>query len=64
MRLEAFLAIAGRYDLGTEQDVRGRVHELAARLPGDTPGERLVLAVAALERPGPTAEGLARAAWL
>ena len=27
-------------------------------------GERLVLAVAALERPGDTAEGLARAAWL
>ncbi|HZB75415.1 MAG TPA: AAA family ATPase [Solirubrobacteraceae bacterium] len=64
LRLEAFLAIAGRYDLATERAVRGRVHRVAAGLRGETPGERLVLAVAALEDPGPTAEGLARAAEL
>ena len=64
LRLEAFLAIAGRYDLETERALRGRVHRMAAGLRGETPGERLVLAVAALEDPGPTAEGLARAAEL
>jgi DNA-binding CsgD family transcriptional regulator len=64
LRLEAFLAIAGRYDLATEEATRGRVHAVAAGLRGDTPGERLVLAVAALEDPGPAADGLARAAEL
>jgi tetratricopeptide (TPR) repeat protein len=64
LRLEAFLAIAGRYDLAIERAVRGRVHRVAVGLRGETPGERLVLAVAALEDPGPTAEGLARAARL
>ena len=64
LRLEAFLAIAGRYDLETEHVVRGRVHRLAAGLTGATPGERIVLAVAALEDPGPTAAGLERAARL
>jgi DNA-binding CsgD family transcriptional regulator len=62
--LEAFLAIVGRYDLATEAAVRGRIHRVAAGLEGATPGERLVLAVAAVEDPGPTAAGLARAARL
>jgi hypothetical protein len=55
--LEAALATAGRYDLATEGAVRGRVHRLAAGLSGATAGERIVLAVAALEDPGPSAAG-------
>ena len=62
LNLEAFLAIAGRYDLGTESRTRGRVHAVAATLTGATPGERLVRSVAALEAPGPAAADLARAA--
>ncbi|MGD9695223.1 MAG: AAA family ATPase [Thermoleophilia bacterium] len=64
LRLEALLGVAGRYDLSTEERVRGRVRRLAAGLAGDTVGERLVRSVAALEAPGPTAAGLADAARL
>lgn len=64
LHLEAYLAIAGRYDLATERAVRGRVRKLAATLTGSTTGERLVLAVAALEAPGVGAGGLAHAAEL
>jgi DNA-binding CsgD family transcriptional regulator len=58
LRLEAFLALAGRYDVETEERTRGRIQEVAAGLHGSTPGERLVLATAASERPGPTADDL------
>ena len=61
LRLEAFLAVAGRYDLDTEHRVRGRIHALAAGLAGATAGERLVRAVAASESAGPTAHDLHRA---
>jgi DNA-binding CsgD family transcriptional regulator/tetratricopeptide (TPR) repeat protein len=58
LRLEAFLALAGRYHLETESRLRGRVQALAAELDGTTPGERLVRAIAAAENPGPTAHEL------
>lgn len=61
LSLEALLALIGRYDLETEKRTRGRIHELAATLAGETPAERLVRATAALERPGPTADDLYRA---
>ncbi|MDW5598914.1 hypothetical protein VSS74_31435, partial [Conexibacter stalactiti] len=64
LRLEGVLALAGRYDLRTETRVRGRVARLAAGLAGETPGERLVRAVAASESPGETAAELARATEL
>jgi DNA-binding CsgD family transcriptional regulator len=63
LALEAFLGIAGRYDLRTEATVRGRVRRLAGTLAGATPGERLVVAVAALEEPR-TAQDLAYGAAL
>ena len=53
--------MAGRYDLSTESQVRGRIHELAESLPGETPGEQLVRSMAATERPGPSADDLFRA---
>jgi DNA-binding CsgD family transcriptional regulator len=62
--LEATLAVTGRYDLATEKMVRGRVHAVADGLRGETPAERRLLAVAAVEDPGSAAEGLARAAEL
>lgn len=64
LRLEAFLGLAGRYDLGTEGRLRGRLQDVAAALSGATPAERLVRSVAALEAPGDTAADLARAAAL
>jgi DNA-binding CsgD family transcriptional regulator/tetratricopeptide (TPR) repeat protein len=64
LRLEAFLGLAGRYDLGTEGRLRGRVQRVAATLAGATPAERLVRSVAALEAPGDTAVALAEAAVL
>ncbi|MGD9572944.1 MAG: AAA family ATPase [Thermoleophilia bacterium] len=64
LRLEAFMGVAGRYDLATEERTRGRLAGVAAGLAGATPAERLVIATAALEDPGPTAGGLAEAARL
>ena len=64
LRLEAFLGLAGRYDLATEERTRGRVQRLAETLGEETTGERLVHSIAALEAPGPTAAGLAAAARL
>jgi DNA-binding CsgD family transcriptional regulator len=61
LRLEGLLALLGRYDLDTEEATRGRVHALAATLTGETVGERLVIAIAELEVPGPTAEDLYQA---
>ncbi|MDA0172162.1 AAA family ATPase [Solirubrobacter taibaiensis] len=60
LKLEALLALVGRYDLATEAELRGRIHAVAAPLTGMTVGERAVLATAAGERPGPTAADLAR----
>jgi DNA-binding CsgD family transcriptional regulator len=64
LRLEAMLAIVGRYDLRTEPRVRGRIQRLAGSLFGDTPGELIVQAAAAAERQGPRAVDLARAGRL
>lgn len=64
LRLEAILALAGRYDLSTEARVRGRIGRLAEGLTGDTPAERLVRSVAAAQSPGPTAADLLRATEL
>jgi DNA-binding CsgD family transcriptional regulator len=60
LKLEALVALVGRYDLATEAELRGRIHAVAAPLTGTTVGERAVLATAASERPGPTAADLAR----
>jgi DNA-binding CsgD family transcriptional regulator/tetratricopeptide (TPR) repeat protein len=62
--MEAVLALAGRYDLATEERVRGRILELADEIGDETPGERLVQAVAASQHPGPTAEDLVRSSQL
>ena len=48
--LEAFLGVAGRYDLRTEASARGRVRWLAGTLAGETAGERLVDASGSSER--------------
>lgn len=58
LRLEALVALIGRYDLDTEPQLRGRIHRLADTLDGATVGERAVLATAASERPGTTAADL------
>lgn len=60
LKLEALLAMVGRYDLATEAELRGRIHAIAAPLTGATVGERAVLTTAASERPGPTAADLVR----
>jgi DNA-binding CsgD family transcriptional regulator len=62
--LEAQLAISGRYDLNTEGRVRGRIEDVAAGLTGATPGERLVISIAAGQDPGETAADLFRTARL
>ena len=61
LRLEALLGLVGRYDLQTEARTRGRLVDLAERLEGATPAERLVQSMALSERPGPNADGLYRA---
>jgi DNA-binding CsgD family transcriptional regulator len=58
LMLEALVALVGRYDLAALPQVRGRIHALAATLPGATPCERLVRSVAETERPGTTAAEL------
>jgi DNA-binding CsgD family transcriptional regulator len=58
LRLESLLALLGRYDLDTEERIRGRVQALAATLSGDTPAERAVITTAELENPGPSATDL------
>ena len=58
LRLEGLLALLGRYDLETEERTRGRVQALAATLAGETPAERVVISIAELENPGPTAADL------
>ncbi len=60
LKLEALLALVGRYDLTTEAELRGRIHAVAASLAGATLGERVVLATSASERPGPAAADLVR----
>jgi DNA-binding CsgD family transcriptional regulator len=61
LALEAMVARVGGESLETRERVRGRIHDLAATLAGETAGERLVRSFAALERPGPKAEDLFRA---
>jgi DNA-binding CsgD family transcriptional regulator/tetratricopeptide (TPR) repeat protein len=56
LRLEAALAQVGRYDLTTEEQVRGRLNQIAESLAGETPAERAVIAMAGAERPGPSAD--------
>ena len=51
LRLEAHLAHADRYDLSGEPASAARLARLAASLGGDTPAERLVLAMDAALRP-------------
>jgi DNA-binding CsgD family transcriptional regulator/tetratricopeptide (TPR) repeat protein len=64
LNLEAVLSMAGRYDLRTEERVRGRISELAETLDGASPAERLVQAIAAGQNPGPSADDLAHSTGL
>ncbi|HEY1274649.1 MAG TPA: AAA family ATPase [Thermoleophilaceae bacterium] len=61
LQLEAIVAIDSRTDLTADEGIRQRVHAVAASLPGATPGERLVQAISARGRCGPSAEEHARA---
>jgi DNA-binding CsgD family transcriptional regulator len=61
LMLEALLALVGRYDLAASSAVRGRIHDLAATLPGASAAERLVRSVAETERPGTSAADLVAA---
>lgn len=64
LMIEAFLALAGRYDLGTQGRVEGRIEAIANGLKGNTPAERLVLATFENQHPGPTAADLVRSTAL
>jgi DNA-binding CsgD family transcriptional regulator len=61
LTIEAFLALAGRYDLATKDRVQSRTSALASALTGETPGERLILAFVESQNPAGTAELLVRA---
>ncbi len=64
LRLHAQLADCVRMDLSVSGDEALEIRRLAATLPGDTPGERLVLATAATLTPADTAAAHAAAAEL
>jgi len=65
MRLTAHLAHAERYDLNGARASATRLERLASGLTGDTPTERLVLAMdAALRPPRDAAEAAASAGWI